>query len=265
VEVLRREGLYDDALVVVTADHGASFVPGASRRFVSDENAADVAMVPLFVKRPGQRAGAVEERGLQSVDILPTIADALGTSLPWRLEGRSALRPGPGRSEVVISSFLEQTHRTTVAKLESARQATLERQVALFGTGLDGGGGFGVGPYRDLVGRRVAALGPRADGGGRVTLGNAGDFEGVDLGSRHLPAGRTYGYIDRAEEPVAAVAVALNGRVAGVAPASPGEDTYGFAAMLSDRFLRDGQNDVRVYAVAGDPRRPVLRPTAPAR
>ncbi len=55
LRTLEREGLYDQALVIVVADHGASFRRGAPRRSVTRENLADIAGVPLIVKYPRQR------------------------------------------------------------------------------------------------------------------------------------------------------------------------------------------------------------------
>ena len=55
-----RTGLYDRALVVVTADHGVSFRAGQKRRPLSDANLQDIAYVPLFVKLPHQKRGRIE-------------------------------------------------------------------------------------------------------------------------------------------------------------------------------------------------------------
>src|SRR4051794_16257590 len=55
LERLKRTGLLERALVVVTADHGYSFRIGVkSRRLISDDNVEEIAPVPLFVKAPGQ-------------------------------------------------------------------------------------------------------------------------------------------------------------------------------------------------------------------
>ena len=47
---LREVGLYDRALVIVTADHGIAFEPGLPRREVTEETFVDIASIPLFVK-----------------------------------------------------------------------------------------------------------------------------------------------------------------------------------------------------------------------
>src|SRR2546430_8556651 len=55
----------------------------------SDVCSSDLAPVPLFVKRPWQRGGAVDDGSARSIDIVPTIADALGIKVPWHLDGES--------------------------------------------------------------------------------------------------------------------------------------------------------------------------------
>ena len=58
---LRRTGLLERALLVVTADHGYSFRVGVeSRRLMSERNVEEIAPVPLFVKAPGQMEGKVD-------------------------------------------------------------------------------------------------------------------------------------------------------------------------------------------------------------
>ncbi len=56
---------------------------------ISLRNLADIVRVPLFVKRPAQRDGAVVDGIVESVDVLPTIADMLGMRLPFPVDGRS--------------------------------------------------------------------------------------------------------------------------------------------------------------------------------
>ena len=92
---MRRLGIYDRALVVVAADHGISFRPGGQLRLATSENIGEVAGVPLIVKTPHQRQGRIDRRHAQTIDVLPTIADALDLRPPWPLQGRSLLGSGP--------------------------------------------------------------------------------------------------------------------------------------------------------------------------
>lgn len=52
VERLLDQGMYDESLIIVTADHGASFFHGSRRQEISGDgdNAADVILAPLIVK-----------------------------------------------------------------------------------------------------------------------------------------------------------------------------------------------------------------------
>ena len=60
---LRTIGLYDQALLVVAADHGVSFRPDGPRRNVTPANVGEIGGVPLFVKAPGKgRAGSTLRR-----------------------------------------------------------------------------------------------------------------------------------------------------------------------------------------------------------
>ena len=97
LRTLRESGLYDDALVVVTADHGLSFTNGVQGRgrAAVDRAPGEVLWVPLFIKEPGQRTGRVDDRNWEHVDLLPTIADRARVEIPWSVDGLVA--PGDSR------------------------------------------------------------------------------------------------------------------------------------------------------------------------
>ncbi len=54
---LRALGVYDDTLLVVTADHGVAFRGGAPIRGVTRATIPDIAWTPLLIKAPNQHAG----------------------------------------------------------------------------------------------------------------------------------------------------------------------------------------------------------------
>ena len=86
-------GTYDDSLVVVTADHGVSFSGGQPVRGSTPRNIDQIAWSPLFIKAPHQRAGRIDDRNAESIDVLPTIASLIGSHLPWKVDGRSLTGP----------------------------------------------------------------------------------------------------------------------------------------------------------------------------
>ena len=151
---LRRARLWDRAVIVVTADHGISFRGGDKRRAPTRTNLAELAFVPFFIKRPGEPA-AVVDKHVRTVDLLPTIADALDVEIPWRTDGESGFAPGEGSDTVKVG--FGPLSKSFDAALEQ-RRASLRRQLDLFGSGSWGNGFFGVGPYESLLGRRVSAL-----------------------------------------------------------------------------------------------------------
>jgi hypothetical protein len=153
VQRLRSSGLYDRCLLVVVSDHGISFRPGGKRRPVSLANLADIAFVPLFVKRPGQQVGRVLPRHVRTVDVLPTIADVLGIDVTWRLEGRSGYAAGAGPARVAVRKDGGEELSVALVEAVRRRRAALARQIALFGSRTPPSELFVVGPHRDLLGR----------------------------------------------------------------------------------------------------------------
>ncbi len=90
---LEDRGMYDETAIVVTADHGVAFeVP--ERRDMDGLGRSETAFVPLFVKRPGQRDGQIDDRNLMTVDLLPLVADLVGVDVPFEVDGLGPDDPG---------------------------------------------------------------------------------------------------------------------------------------------------------------------------
>ena len=89
VAELRRRGLYERSLIVVTSDHGEELYDhgGFSHGYTLHE---EVVRVPLFVKLPGSARGRQAVTTPASlVDVAPTILELLGIEPPPGLDGRS--------------------------------------------------------------------------------------------------------------------------------------------------------------------------------
>ena len=79
LETLKRAGLYDDMLIVLTSDHGDAFY---EHGFISHSTTPyeELVRVPLIVKLPkGEYAGRVIDTQVRSVDILPTVLSLVGS------------------------------------------------------------------------------------------------------------------------------------------------------------------------------------------
>jgi len=86
LQELKRQGLYDDAIIVITADHGEEFM---ERGWIGHTATLyqELLHVPLIIKLPTNRPGVVEAR-VSLVDVMPTLLSYLGLEVPENLEGR---------------------------------------------------------------------------------------------------------------------------------------------------------------------------------
>jgi len=87
---LDREGLYEDSVVVVTADHGEQIYEYGQHNHGYSVHNVEV-HVPLMVRVPGTPLGTSDAL-VSTVDILPTILDALSIEVRHPIQGVSLLR-----------------------------------------------------------------------------------------------------------------------------------------------------------------------------
>ena len=77
LDQLQQSANWDRTMLVVTADHGLTFVPGESYRDKVNPNNTgtleDIFRVPLFIKYPRQSTPDVSDCPVSSIDILPTV------------------------------------------------------------------------------------------------------------------------------------------------------------------------------------------------
>lgn len=88
LDALEQSGRLEETMLLVLSDHGLAIAPKARRRTPEVETLADVAAVPLFIKFPGQREAVIDDRVVETIDILPTLASALDIALFDRVEGQ---------------------------------------------------------------------------------------------------------------------------------------------------------------------------------
>jgi sulfatase-like protein len=226
LDALHSSGVWDDAVVVVTADHGVAFVTGEPRRPVESRNIGAIAPVPFFVKLPGQSQGHVSDAAVRTMDVLPTIAKAAGIRLPWKAQGMPAdERPVDPNAKIDVSHQGRLILAEPLSEVETQRRARDEVEASLLRDGV-----YKLGPRPDLIGRAVSAHGRPLT---------------VDASSPLLPAfitGRAPGL-----EPETEIAVAVNGRIAQTTRIF-GRSSY--AALVPPSVLHDGTNTVAVIPVA---------------
>jgi hypothetical protein len=263
---LREQGMYDDTLIVVTADHGYLWRSGVeTRRRSLPGTVEELAPVPFFVKRPGQRRARVSDAYARTVDVPSTIADVLGLRLGYRDDGGSAFGARARRRHRVTlpTRDFDAVVDVSGGRWEAARRRVVRRRLRLFGSGDLASLFTGIGPNRALIGRSTAEVARAAgDAGVRASFAQGDLFADVRPASGvtptqiagHLRGGRSGEKRD--------LAVAVNGRLeaAGRSFYLRGDPTEHFAFMVPETALVEGRNRVEVFEVlAGERLRALAR------
>jgi hypothetical protein len=270
IDKLKAEGIWEKSLVVMGADHGEGWVPGEKPRSLGKTNAPDLMWVPMFVKAPGQDNGRVDDRNWEQVDLLPTVADLAGVTVPWKMDGASQtgepartrtekwwfdipghreVRDGPANWKVVLAGETD----TLVRASEGVR------------------GLYRYGPAGDLIYQPTTSVGPvTADLEATATLDDFEQYTQIKPGSGRIPA-LVSGNITSPLPPASStVLVAVNGRIGGESklfPERPGEQAAKFAVITPDTLWKagDGRRQLQVFVVdrsGGAPRLQPVRLTA---
>jgi arylsulfatase len=97
---LKKRGLYDKSLIILTSDHGESL--GEHHLYFNHIFTLfnEIVRVPLIVKRPGQAFGKKIDENAALIDIFPTILDEIGENQIPGLEGVSLKIGAPQRREL---------------------------------------------------------------------------------------------------------------------------------------------------------------------
>ena len=185
---LKSQGMYDDTLIVVTADHGFAWQVGVpTRRSVSRSNVNELGPVPLFVKAPGQTHGRVNDALAQTLDVTPTIADVLNVPLGYRTDGSSAFsRAVRARREVSLTTRdFSSIVRMSARRWKAQRRAVVRRRLRQLGSGDWASLYTSLGPHRELIGRDAASA--RSPTGTRATISLSRSFARVRRSSGVVP------------------------------------------------------------------------------
>jgi arylsulfatase A-like enzyme len=129
VEQLQQRGLYDNTLIIVTADHGEAF---GERAMVGHALSVyqDMVHVPLLIKYPGESRPAVVDESVSLTDLMPTILAVLGYPAPKHIQGRSLLKAAPEAGIGVISeTFVHPLISAWTSRFRRIEQAIFSGQL----------------------------------------------------------------------------------------------------------------------------------------
>ncbi len=213
--------------------------------------------MPLFVKEPFQEKGRVDDHPVQTIDILPTIADVLGVTPLWDgLDGRSVFAPGPPATE---GRLVMREGELRFPASGRQKYEVLREKLRLFGVrrgeALDP---FRIGPSGTgaLVGRPVAAVSVGAPSEQEASLERSEAYQSIRLDQDPFPA-LLKGRLDGEDAGPTTIGIALNGRLAAFTRTYDGGSFY---AMLPPRLFREGSNELEVYVVEETAGGTVLHP-----
>jgi arylsulfatase A-like enzyme len=102
--LLKKQGIYDRTLIIVTSDHGEAF---GDRNIVGHGTSLyeDQIRIPLLVKYAGQSQPKRVEAPAGHVDLMPTILEAAGVAIPDGIQGVALPRLEELESRPVVAEF----------------------------------------------------------------------------------------------------------------------------------------------------------------
>lgn len=244
---LESEGLWDKAMVVVTSDHGISFEGGDVPQRQTDRRAmGEVANAPLLIKYPGQRRGAVSLKPSRTLDIVPTIARAVGVQDLYETDGVPLQGPVPQR-DVTVTDPQGESLSVPLQEMVRQREAAIARANERLGTGPF----YTLGPAPELIGRRVAPVPPGTD---EARLDEPYLARAYDPGIALVPmfvTGIWEEDLPAAPEAAPVFAVAINGVIRGTARPFEFEGATRFGTLVDPDSLHRGSNRIDIYRVEG--------------
>jgi hypothetical protein len=259
---LKANDLYDESLIIVTADHGVSFRSGHPRRHIDADTLPDLASVPLFVKVPHQAEGKIDDGNVEAVDVLPTILDCVGIQAPATLDGSSLL--AADRPERPRKQFFE---TGTIHSLDAAftrRDESLLNMLDRFGSGGPSDRLYELGPRPDLLGRKVSEFGRAVPPvGWKMEVEPFGNsIPGMRTGL--VPCYPEAKVLSRVDQPLQ-IAVAVNGVIRCVTRTYfPAGLNRKWTAMIPESAFDAPDVEMRIYVVSSVQGKTILEDCTPA-
>ena len=255
LQAVKSAGLYEQAVIILTADYGTGFWPGETRRSLgSTDHPEDMLHVPLWVKAPDQSDSHVSTRPAQSIDILPTVLEMIDFPVPDDLEGCSLQKKAcpslPLRQ--VVQPGQNGTRRYAEFPLDlTDRDATLKRKIERVGTGRVPEHLYAHGPLAQWVGRRVEEL-PSSSTQEEGVVGSASPHRQWLKAGQGARGPRVALWVEFNEAPIETpwVAVVREGVIETIVPALPEKRGRRLlVAMIPERKDLDAEDPLELFQV----------------
>lgn len=262
---LESEGMLDKSLVVIVADHGASWTKvGDERRALNADNyqnnAQDFVKVPLFIKLPQQTEASQIDTPAKIIDVLPTVADLMGMMIQTdHIDGESLLKENRSQFKTVNVIDNAGGQRFDVPVSTGYMSKSFENKIKWFGSGANENIFKGIikegnQPACEIGGKSLASLNVNdsASEQWQAQLHGAENYKTVDLEEAYIPT-LVEGVVESTDNTLPDnLAIAVNGTVWNCYPYWVKRDnSLNFGAMIPESSLTQGQNDIKLYVIKG--------------
>ena len=245
LDKLKRENIFNDAVIVVTADHGASFKQGEFFRDVTKKNYADIMDVPLFIKYPGQSKPLVDTTKIQTIDIVPILFSAINENYPWKTDGTLVAEKNINDHEK-MSFFINNAEVKYITHDQNKKLETVAWKTKMIGNhGVKGI--YGGARYHHLIGQSINIECARKLPELEIT-DKKDNFSSVDLTSNIRPVSIRVDVSSELLAETEVIAIAVNHRIAAVFSSnSIAVNQKYFDTMIDGQFIKNGNNSIDAY------------------
>ncbi|MDH5680597.1 MAG: sulfatase-like hydrolase/transferase [Spirochaetota bacterium] len=241
IKRLKSVNLYDKAIIIITADHGVSFRINSRRRKLSQETYHDILSIPLFIKMPFQKKGMIVKNNIMSIDILPTLAEALKIKLSWTPDGQSFLNPAKHKTQntKLIADLKKNDIHFSYKELnqnlrKSYRNITNESEL------------YKLTPHSTFLGRSPDGINAKLKRIA-VRLDQSNQLDNLNLKDDYLPCHLTGDFENSEQSKGRYLFISVNKVISAVTLPVRKRDKSIFSVMIPQKALRDGKNDLEFY------------------
>jgi hypothetical protein len=254
IEGLRKKRIYDESLIIITADHGVSMQPGHSRRSYDKGNQREIFKVPTFMKLPHQKKPETSNALISGIDILPTIAGVLEIKLPWDPDGVPMLPELCRKENRIKRENIEMPGLGEFNAGDIEGFPLLEWKTDLFGSGSPLIQLVRRESNQALLGKNITDLNIRSDKiPYTAEIENIDQYNYIELRADYLPALLSGCVTNVTQQGKLALAIALDGKIRATTSTSRWMANDGFFnAMLPEVAFKQGRNAVDVFMINED-------------
>ena len=254
---LKKSANWNRTMIIVTADHGITFMPGESKRKTVDptkpQTLEDLYRVPMFIKYPDQEQASVSDCPASSVDLLATVIATTGIDAGWQTDGVDLASTCPDRPSRKIVWGTGSAVMTTGFSAAVERARYYNKWVNAQGNAIDI---VRVGQHGVVVGTNVKSTSPK-DESVTWSLDNPADFTKVSAGRFGFVPSQVQGSITaqrdiaKNEEALLMLGSRVIGVVSEVAGLKAGETTT-FRSTLDWASIPAGKHKVTLWLAGRD-------------